>query len=74
MRERELCSRERVAGGSGPSQGPELVRLAPVDLFDRAGASRKRGAGAAADAETTLEGTVERLVYSAETAPLLSRA
>ena len=35
-----------------------------MDLFDRAGASRKRGAGAAEDAETTLEGTVERLVYS----------
>jgi exodeoxyribonuclease V alpha subunit len=36
-----------------------------VDLFDRAGAPRKRGAHPAADeAEATLEGTVERLVYS----------
>jgi exodeoxyribonuclease V alpha subunit len=34
-----------------------------VDLFDRAGTPRKRGAGASDD-ETTLEGTVERLVYS----------
>ena len=35
-----------------------------MDLFDRAGTPRKRGAGAADDAETTLEGTVERVVYS----------
>jgi exodeoxyribonuclease V alpha subunit len=35
-----------------------------VDLFDRAGMPRKRGAGAPDDAETTLEGTVERVVYS----------
>jgi len=35
-----------------------------VDLFDRAGTPRKRGAGPSDDAETTLEGTVERLVYS----------
>ena len=35
-----------------------------MDLFDRAGTPRKRGAGAPDDTETTLEGTVERLVYS----------
>ncbi|HEY5448698.1 MAG TPA: ATP-dependent RecD-like DNA helicase [Polyangia bacterium] len=35
-----------------------------MDLFDRAGMPRKRGAGAPDDAETTLEGTVERVVYS----------
>ena len=35
-----------------------------MDLFDRAGTPRKRGAGAPDDAEATLEGTVERLVYS----------
>jgi exodeoxyribonuclease V alpha subunit len=36
-----------------------------VDLFDRAGTPRKGGKGAAGEAaEETLEGTVERLVYS----------
>ena len=34
-----------------------------MDLFDRAGTRRQGGAGAT-DADTTLEGTVERLVYS----------
>ena len=43
---------------------PPPCRLTPVDLFDRAGMPRKRGAGAPDDAETTLEGTVERVVYS----------
>ena len=37
-----------------------------MDLFDRAGTPRRRGAGADTQQgdETTLEGTVERLVYS----------
>ena len=35
-----------------------------MDLFDRAGTPRKGGGGASADQESTLEGTVERLVYS----------
>ena len=35
-----------------------------MDLFDRAGTPRKRGGGAPDDAEATLEGTVERVVYS----------
>ena len=43
---------------------PAPCRLAAVDLFDRAGAPHKRGAGSPDDAEKTLEGTVERLVYS----------